>query len=134
MCELNFDREKREKNPKFIHTFLTHLGLQCPLMAAQVHTRCVRFLKDVEEQVKASLPRCKAKTPRGMRRKNRSRVVNKERIFFRASRSCTLNCSAFILAVRTGLSNVCIVTAVDAPVRVCVCVTKKEKPVFTSFV
>lgn len=45
VCELNFDREKREKNPKFIHTFLTHLGLQCPLMAAQVHTRCVRVFK-----------------------------------------------------------------------------------------
>ena len=26
---------------KFIHSFFTHLGLQCPLMAAQAYTQCV---------------------------------------------------------------------------------------------
>lgn len=34
--KVNFDKRK-----KFTHTFLTHLRLQCPLMAAQAHTHQV---------------------------------------------------------------------------------------------
>lgn len=74
---------KKEKKTPSLFTLSSHIWDCNALSWLHKYTPGVcGFLKNVEEQVKASLPRCKAKTPRGMRRKNRSRVVNKERIFF----------------------------------------------------